>query len=156
MTQTFTTPNGTGSSSLARRVTVSAVEEQVVRHWFDGYLSALSARGRGESDDVQLLLDYYAVPLTMATDDGVLTLTSEEQVVSFASQQVDGMRAAGVHQIVTLRSDVTVLNANAALLDAGFVRKSAAGDEIARLAVTYFITSGGEGLRLAALAMRAA
>ena len=132
------------------------MEELAVRAWFDEYLDALTVRGRGEFDDLQRLLDYYAVPLVAATNDVVTRLTSEEQVVSFAGQQVDGMRSARVHRIVTVQSEVIALNSRAALYRAEFVRERADGSEVARLAVTYFITRGDEGLRIAAVALRAA
>jgi hypothetical protein len=44
--------------------------------WFNDYLSAFAALGRGELDDPRLLLDYYAVPLLLTTDDAALALTT--------------------------------------------------------------------------------
>ena len=132
------------------------MEEVAVRAWFDEYLDALTVRGRRESDDLQPLLNYYAVPLVAVTDDVVTTLTTKEQDITFASQQVDGMRSANVHRIVTRRAEVTALNSRAALYVAEFVRETAGGDAVARLEVTYFITRGDEGYRIAAVALRAA
>jgi hypothetical protein len=40
-----------------------------LRTWFDAYLAAFAACGRGESDDVRLLLRYYGVPLVLSTDE---------------------------------------------------------------------------------------
>ena len=132
------------------------MEEVAVRAWFDEYWDALTVRGRRESDDLQPLLSYYAVPLIAVTDDVVTRLTTKEQVTAFAGQQVDGLRSANVHHIVTHRAEVTALNSRAALYMAEFVRETADGDAVAHLEVTYFITRGDEGLRIAAVAMRAA
>jgi hypothetical protein len=132
------------------------MDELSVRAWFNQYLDALATRGRGQSDDLQPLLDYYGVPLLVAMNDAATALTSEEEVVGFARQQIAGMRADNFHRTVTLQSEVIRLNASSALYRAEFARERADGTEIARLGVTYFVTLGSEGLRISALALHAA
>lgn len=112
------------------------MDELGIRAWFDEYLNALAACGRGESDELHALLDYYGVPLIVATDDVARALTTREDVMGFARQQVDGMRAANNHRTETLDSEVTPLNATGALYRADFARQSADGSEIGRLGVT--------------------
>jgi hypothetical protein len=60
--------------------------------WFNDYLSAFAALGRGELDDPRLLLDYYAVPLLLTTDDAALALTTEDDVVDAVRRQIAGLR----------------------------------------------------------------
>ncbi len=64
-----------------------------VSRWFGEYLDAFAACGRGEGNATSLLV-YYGVPLLLATDDGFVALTSDDQVVAAAKQQIDAMRAA--------------------------------------------------------------
>jgi hypothetical protein len=52
-----------------------------MRGWFDEYLAAFAARGRGESDDLRLLLQYYGVPLVLTTDEAAIALVTEEEVL---------------------------------------------------------------------------
>jgi hypothetical protein len=128
------------------------VENSDVSRWFGEYLDAFAACGRGERDPASLLA-YYGVPLVLTTDDGCLVLTSDDQVVAAAKQQVDGMRAAGYDHSGVLNSKVTVLNATSALYRGTFSRQRRDGGEIGRLTATYLVTDGSVGRRIAALAV---
>ena len=130
----------------------AAVETHDVSGWFRGYLDAFAACGRGERAAASLLA-YYAIPLLLATDDGFIALTSEDQVVAAAQQQIDGMRAADYDHSDVLGSEVTVLNATSALYRGAFSRRRADGAEISRLEVTYLVTDGSIGRRISALAL---
>jgi hypothetical protein len=122
--------------------------------WFDDYLSAFAAFGRGELDDPHVLLDYYAVPLLLTTDDAALALTTENDVVDAVRRQIAGLRDAGYDRSETIRSELSVLNASTALYAAEFSRRRADGSEIGRLAATYLITGGTRGHRISALIVR--
>jgi hypothetical protein len=135
--------------------TFSLMDEAGIREWFDEYSEAFAARGRGESDDLQAFLDYYAVPLLIATDDAAQALTTAEVVTGFAGRQVEGLRAANYDHTDTLDSELTTLNATSVLYRADFARRRADDSEIARFGVTYLIIDGPEGLRIAALAVHA-
>ena len=127
------------------------MDEVGIRARFDQYLTALAARGRGESDDLHALLEYYGVPLVVGTDAAARALTTREDVIGFARQQVDGMRATDYDHTETIESEVTVLNLTSVLYRAEFARQRANGREIGRLGVTYLITDGSEGLRISAV-----
>ena len=129
-----------------------AVDAGDVRQWFDQYLAAFAACGRGERETPSLLA-YYGVPLLLTTDDGFFALTSEEQVVAAVGPQIDGMRAAGFGSNEVIVSDVTVLNATSALNRATIARRRPDGDEISRLTATYLITDGPGGRRITLLAV---
>ena len=122
--------------------------------WFDDYLSAFGGLGRGELDDPRLLLDYYAVPLLLTTDDAALALTTEDDVVDAVRRQIAGLRDAGYDRSQTIRSELSVLNASTAMYAADFSRRRADGSEIGRLAATYLITVGTRGRRISALIVR--
>jgi NTF2-like protein (DUF6841) len=123
-----------------------------VRRWFGDYLDAFAACGRGEGSATSLLA-YYGVPLLLATDDGFVALTNEDQVVAAANQQIDGMRAANYDHSDVLHSDVTLLNATSAIYRGEFSRVRGDGAEISRLTVSYLVTDGPVGHRISALAV---
>jgi hypothetical protein len=126
-----------------------------IRVWFDEYLAAFAACGRGESDDLRALLKYYAVPLLLTTDEAAIALTTEDAVVHAVRRQIDGMRAAGYHRSETLDSEVVAINATSALHTAEYSRRRADGTEIGRLRATYLLTVGPLGRRISALAVHA-
>lgn len=126
-----------------------------VSRWFGEYLDAFAACGRGEGN-ANSLLAYYGVPLLVATDDAFVALTSEDQVVGVAKQQIDGMRAANYDHTNILHSDVTVLNATSAIYRGEFSRVRGDGATINRLAVSYLVTDGPIGRRISVLAVHSA
>jgi NTF2-like protein (DUF6841) len=128
------------------------VDNDGVTRWFADYLEAFAACGRGERDAASLL-DYYGVPLLLASDDGFTALTSEDQVTAAAQHQIDAMRAAHYHHSDVLGSEVTGLNTTSALYRGVFSRRRADGGEIGRLTVTYLVTDGPVGRRISALAL---
>jgi hypothetical protein len=128
------------------------VRDGEVSRWFDEYLAAFAACGRGERDAGELLA-YYGLPLLVATDDGFVALTTEQQVVGIARQQVDAMRAASYDHSEVLQSEVNVVNATLAVYHGEFSRVRGDGGEIGRLAVTYLVTESSAGRRISALAV---
>jgi hypothetical protein len=128
------------------------VENSDVSRWFDEYLDAYAACGRGERDTASLLA-YYGVPLLVTTDSGFFALTTGDQVVAVVQQQIDGMRAAAYDRSEILDSDVTVLNAVSAVYRGTFSRQRGDGSEISRLTMTYLVTDGPVGRRISAFAV---
>jgi hypothetical protein len=128
-----------------------AIDSAAVRRWFEEYLEVFASTVRGEHE-LSALLSRYAVPLLITTDDGVVPLTTTDQVASVIQGQVDGLRAQAYGHTSLLSADVTVLNASSALYRGAFVRHDRHGGEINRLAVTYLITDGTDGLQIAVLA----
>jgi hypothetical protein len=127
-----------------------------VQGWFGAYLEVFQACGRGDYNDVERLLDYYNVPFVLTTDEGVLTLSSEADVVRAAQQQIDGMRAAGYDRSEVLESHVEVLNNVSAIYRGHLSRQRSDGSEIGRVRVTYLITDGSVGRRISALVVHSA
>ena len=126
------------------------MDEDEVSRWFGEYLDVFEACGRGERDAAALLA-YWGVPLLVATDDGFFALTTEDQVVAAARQQIDRLRAGGYDRSDVLGSDVTWLNATSALYRGEFSWRRADGEEIGRPTVTYLFTDGSDGPRISAL-----
>lgn len=127
------------------------VETASVREWFDAYLRVFAACGRGECDDLSVLLQYYGVPLLLSTDQAVLALTTSDEVLGAARQQIERMRAADYERSETLESDTVALNATSSLHTAAFSRRRKDASEIGRLRATYLITDGASGRRISVL-----
>jgi hypothetical protein len=121
--------------------------------WFEGYLEAYAACGRGESDDLRALLQYYGVPLLLTTDRAALALTTEDDVLDAVGRQVEGLRASAYDRSELLSLDVLEINATTTLHTADFSRRRADATEIGRLRVTYLVTVGQRGRRISALAV---
>ena len=126
------------------------MDQADVKKWFDGYVAAFVAIGRGEADE-RRVLDYYAVPFVLSMDDGALHLTDEEQLLAAMGRQFDSMRAAGFDRSDELASETRVLNRTSAIHRGRFARYSTDGAEINRFDSTYLITDGPAGRRIAAL-----
>jgi hypothetical protein len=126
------------------------VDDNDVSRWFGEYLDAFAACGRGEGTATSLLA-YYGVPLLIATDDGFVAMTSEDQIVAAVTPQLDGMRAANYDHSDVLDSDVTVLNATSAIYRGEYSYVRGDGIAIRRLTVSYLLTDGPVGRRISAL-----
>jgi hypothetical protein len=132
------------------------VESTEIGAWFDEYLAAFAACGRGESDDLGTLLRYYGVPLLLTTDEAAFALTTADEVLHAVGPQIDGMRAAGYDRTEMLSSEAVALNATTATFTAAMSRQRADGSEIGRLVATYLITDGADGRRISALLVHGA
>lgn len=127
------------------------MDEVEVDRWFTSYLAGFGAVGRGDTEEVRLLLHYYGVPLLIGTDAGCSSLVDEDQVLAFAQQQVDGLRSAGYDRSEELAAETSVLNASCAIRRGRFSRLRADHSEIARIECTYLITDGPAGRRISAI-----
>ena len=126
------------------------MDENDISRWFGEYVDVFEACGRGESH-VRSLLSYWGVPLLVATDDGFVALTTEDQVVTAAQQQIDRLRAASYDHSEVLGFDVTRLNATSALYRGEYSWQGSNGEEIGRPTVTFLLTDGLDGPRISAL-----
>lgn len=128
------------------------MDETDARQWFGDYLDTFAACARGEKNDSEMLA-FYAVPLLLTTDSGVVALVTPDAVDAASQQQIDGVRAAGYDHSEVLDWQFTTLNATSALVRGTFSRRRADGAEIAKLTATYLLTEGEDGRRLSALVL---
>jgi hypothetical protein len=131
------------------------VDGDDVRRWFAAYVDISAACGRGERA-AESLLSFFAVPLLVATDSGFVALTSDQQVLGSVRLLVDLMRVPGYARTRIVETDVTILNATAALYQGTFARQRSDASEITRLTATYLVTDGPLGLRISVVAVHAA
>lgn len=123
-----------------------------LREWFDHYLEAFAAAARRDGS-MSSLLDHYAVPLTVTTDEGVVTLATDHQVASVMQSQVDALYAQGYGSTDVAAFEVSAFNASSALLSTALIRRTVDGDDIAILAISYVVADLPAGRRIALMAV---
>lgn len=128
-----------------------ALDTGSVQRWFDDYLEVFATAVRGERP-VSALLDCYAIPLILTTDEGAITLSTQDQRAAVIQGEVDGLRAQRYHHSTQSHVEVTVLNESSALYRGSFVRHDDDGAELGRFAVTYLLVDGTDTARIAVLA----
>lgn len=119
--------------------------------WFGEYLDTFAACARGDRE-IASLLAFYGVPFIITSDEGVVALTSDDQVAAVMQGQLDGLRANGYHHSDVMQSEVTVLNSASGIYRGTFARRDRNGGVIANVTVTYVATDGPAGLRISLLA----
>lgn len=117
------------------------LDARAAAEWFGKYLDMFAACGRGECD-VAELLNFYAVPLLLTSDEGFVALTTRDQVTAAMQGQIDGLVAAGYHHSEVLTAEASVINAASALYRTAIARVRSNGTEVGRVAVTYLLTDG--------------
>lgn len=130
----------------------SFVDAAEVHRWFNEYLRAFAASGRGESEAAGLLA-YYGIPLLVSTDEGFVALTSDDQVTAMAERQIAGMRAIEYEGSDVLELEISLLNKVTAICRGTFSRRNRHGSEIGRLTATYLVTGSSETRCISALAV---
>lgn len=128
-----------------------AMDTGAVRRWFDDYLDIFAAAARGDRP-VAELLDCYAVPLLLTTDEGVLSLATRDELAALMQGQIDVLRAQRYRSTGLISAEVTGLNASSAVYRGVFVRHDVDGAELGRVAVTYLLVDGSDGAQIAVLA----
>jgi hypothetical protein len=125
---------------------------EAVNRWFDEYLDTYAACTRGERE-MAALLSHYGVPMVLTTDEGVVTLMTDDEAAAVMQSQVDGLRAQRYHHTDVLHSEVTVLNSTSALYRTSLSRRNLDGGEFDRPTITYLVTDDVAGLRIVLLAV---
>ena len=127
------------------------LDAAAVSNWIGGYLGHFAACARGEGDMASLLA-HFGVPMIVTSDEGVVTLMTDDEAAAVMQSQVDGLRALGFDHTDVLHSEVTVLNAASALYRGMMSRRNVDGGEIGCPTITYLVTDDVAGLRIVLLA----
>jgi hypothetical protein len=128
-----------------------SLDAATVNRWIDEYLEAFAACTRGDRD-MSALLSRYGVPLIITTDDGVITLMTDDEAAAVMQSLADGLRANGYDHTDVLHSEVSVLNSVSALYRGTLSRRNRDGGEIDCPTITYLLTDDVAGLRIVLLA----
>jgi hypothetical protein len=98
------------------------------------------------------LLEFYAVPLVLTSDDGPRVFADEHGVLAFIQEFVDGLLAQSYSRTDLISEHVLQINHSTAIYSGQFSRKRVDGSEISRVGGTYFVASGPLGSRIFAVA----
>lgn len=123
------------------------------RAWFDNYLDAFAAGAAGRAE-FRTLLAFYAAPLTVITDAGVIAMITEQQVSATIRQQLDGLRSQNYSSTTVERFDVSVLNERSALLGATLLRRRIGGNLLESISLTYLIIGSPPERQISVIAVR--
>jgi hypothetical protein len=127
------------------------LDAAAVSRWFDEYFDTFAACARGDRD-MSALLGHFGVPLILTTDDGVITIMTDDEAAAVMQSLVDGLRANGYHHTDVAHSEVSVVNSTSALQRCTLSRRNRDGKEIGRPTITYLVTDDVAGLRIVVLA----
>lgn len=129
-----------------------ALHADAVSRWIDGYLNTFAACARGEGD-MAALLGHFGVPMIITSDEGIVTLMTDDEAAAVMQSQVDGLKALGFERSDLLHSDVSVLNDVSALYRCTLSRRNGDGGEIDCPTITYLVTDDVAGPRIVLLAV---
>ena len=127
------------------------LDAATVSRWFDEYFDTFAACARGERD-MSALLGHYGVPTIFTTDDGLITIMTDDEAIAVMQSLVDGLRANGYHHTEVVHSEVSVLNSTSALFRCTMSRRDRDGKEIGCPTITYLVADDIAGLRIVLLA----
>jgi hypothetical protein len=130
------------------------LDADAVGRWINEYLSTFAACARGDGD-MATLLGHFGVPMIVTSDEGVVTLMTDDEAAAVIQSQVDGLRALRYDHSQVLHSEVTVLNATSAMFRATLSRRNVDGGEIDCPTITYLVTDDVAGPRIVLLASHA-
>jgi hypothetical protein len=125
-----------------------AANKAAIREFFSRYHEAFHTVIQGESDDLNPLLDFFAVPLRVTTRETHVLLSSPEAIIAAFSDNVARQRKQQYMRSVPERMDVRVLNDKAFLAEADWVRKGKLGQELSTLRMLYLGAELDGGLRI--------
>jgi hypothetical protein len=120
-----------------------------IQKLFDRYGPTFVDLANGKRSDLKALLEFYGAPLrfigsnfhmVMKDDDGI---TGEEGI----GGEIRRLRQAHFAGSTLDKCDINVLNAQAALVDAVWLRQDSAG-AVARFSVVYLVAQTAQGWRI--------
>ena len=127
------------------------MDAKTVSRFLGEYVDAFAACVLGEQE-IANLLAFYGVPLIITSDDGVIALTTDNEVATVIQGQVDGLRALRYRGTRVLQAEVIELNATSAIYRASLSRYDDKSDEIDSPTITYVVTSTDDDLAISMLA----
>jgi hypothetical protein len=126
-------------------------DEAQVRGWFDGYLDVFGSLARGERSDVEAVLPFFTVPVSMTNSRGHLLHVAASDLIRAYLSLTSELREAGYDRSVADRIDVRVLNQRAATLEAHGARIDRDGQQIARFGGFFVVVRADEVWRCTAV-----
>lgn len=128
------------------------IVNEIDRWFFGDYLPKWVAIGANVHADPEEILNYWGVPMHVASVHMSGWLLTTEAVLSLLEANHAPLRAAGYTNTRALEGAITVYNDNAAAVDVIWSRRRADATEIERLAVHFEIHRTDDGWRVIGIA----
>lgn len=154
-----TRPGAGDQGSGSRKGSVMSAQDSVegeVRGWYSAYFDTFVSLATGERVELESLLDFYGVPMTVVSDGGYRVLPTREAVLGFARDAIDPLLRAGYAGTQLLRLDIRPLDSYAAFIEGLFSRRDRHGKEIDHAGAAYLAVKTGMGWRVASFVLRTA
>jgi hypothetical protein len=125
-----------------------AAHKAAARDFFARYHEAFHAIIVGGSDDLQPLLEFFTVPLTITTRETHLLLTTGDAILAAFRDNAVRQREQHYERSVPERMEFRILNERAFLAEAHWVRTGKLGQEQSTLRMLYLGAITDEGMRI--------
>ena len=110
-----------------------------VRAWYGDYLETFTSLAAGEHTDLEVLLDYFGVPIVIITEHRYVALETADAVLSTSATLIEQLRQANYAGSTVHYLDIRPLNRRAALVEGVFSRNDREGNELERFGTTYLV-----------------
>src|ERR1700674_1901693 len=121
-----------------------------IRKFFSGYGPTFVELADGERSDLNALLDFYGAPLRFIGANFHIVMKDNNAITGEEGMggEIGRLRHAHFAGSTLDKCDVKVLNAQAALVDALWVRRDTAGAVMTRFGVIYLMALTPQGWRI--------
>src|SRR6202158_738395 len=121
-----------------------------IRELFDRYGPTFVELADGERADLDALLDFYGAPLRFIGSNFHMVMKDDDAITSEEGMggEIGRLRHAHFAGSALDKCDIKILNAQAVLIDALWVRRDTAGAVMARFGVIYLMALTARGWRI--------
>jgi hypothetical protein len=140
---------------LTGAIKVAAVPNEAailaeIRKFFSNYGPTFVELADGERSDLNALLDFYGAPLRFIGPNFHMIMKDDDAITGEDGMggEIGRLRHAHFAESVLDKCDIKVLNAQAALIDALWVRRDTTGTVMARFGVIYLMALTEQGWRI--------
>ena len=139
----------TEAIKVAAVPTAAAIVTEL-RKFFSGYGPTFVELADGERSDLDALLEFYGAPLRFIGSNFHMVMKDDAAITGEEGMggEIGRLRHAHFAGSALDRCDIKVLNKQAALIDALWVRRDTAGAVMARFGVIYLMALTPQGWRI--------
>jgi hypothetical protein len=141
--------------SLTEAIKIAAVPNESailaeIHKFFSRYGPTFVELADGERSDLNALLEFYGAPLRFIGSNFHMVMKDDAAITGADGMggEIGRLRHAHFAASTLDRCDITVLNTQAALIDALWVRRDTAGSLMARFGVVYLMALTERGWRI--------
>jgi len=141
--------------SLTEAIKTAAVPNEPailaqIHEFFSRYGPTFVELADGERSDLNALLEFYGAPLRFIGSNFHMVMKDDAEITGEEGMggEIDRLRHAHFAGSALDRCDIKILNTQAALIDALWVRRNSTGTVMARFGVIYLMALTPQGWRI--------